>query len=61
MIKSIYKLLTSKEKFFLYFVLILLCLNSLLELLSMAIFYPLLKILIDNSYDISFLHNYLNK
>ena len=51
MIQSILKILNISEKKYLIFILILLCINSLLELFSLAIFYPILSLLFDENYN----------
>jgi len=56
MIKDIYKILNNGEKNFFYFVFILLCFNSFLELLTVAAFYPLLQFLFNNNYNFNFLN-----
>ena len=61
MIQTVYKLLNSGEKKYFKFILFLLCLNSIFELISLAIFYPLLSFLIDSTYDISIINNFLDK
>lgn len=60
MIQSILKLLNISEKKYLSFILILLCINSLLELFSLAIFYPILSLLFDENYDFTKLDSLLN-
>ncbi|OUU25566.1 MAG: hypothetical protein CBB97_09480 [Candidatus Endolissoclinum sp. TMED37] len=60
MIQSILKLLNISEKKYLSFILILLCINSLLELFSLAIFYPILSLLFDENYNFTKLDNLLN-
>jgi len=52
MIQGILKLLNTSEKKYFNFIFILLCLNSLLELLSLAILYPTLTLLFDKNYDL---------
>ncbi len=61
MIASIYKLLNSREKNYFKYIFILLCLNSLFELISLAIFYPLIKFLTDNAYGMATINSYLVK
>jgi len=56
MIKEIYKILRVNEKKYFYFIFLLLCLNSFFELLTLVVFYPLLQILFENSYN----YNYFN-
>jgi len=60
MIKSILRLLNNNEKKYLNFILILLCINSLLELISIAVFYPILTLLFDNNYDFTKIDNILD-
>jgi len=60
MIKSILRLLNNNEKKYLNFILILLCINSLLELISIAVFYPILTLLFDNNYDFKKIDNILD-
>ena len=52
MIQSILKLLNTSEKKYFNFIFVLLCLNSLFELISLAIFYPTLTLLFDENYDL---------
>jgi ATP-binding cassette, subfamily B, bacterial PglK len=61
MIASIYKLLNFREKYHFKYIFILLCINSLLELMSLAIFYPLIKFLTDGNYGMATINNYLIK
>ena len=61
MIKSIYKLLNSNEKKYFNYIFFLLCLNSIFELISLAVFYPLIKFLIDDTYGLTVINNYLLK
>ena len=56
MIKDIYKILNNTEKNFFYFVFILLCFNSLFELITVAAFYPLLQVLFNDNYNFNFLN-----
>lgn len=59
MITTIYKLLSINEKRYFYFIFFLLCLNSIFELISLAVFYPILVLLFDENYDFERLNNYL--
>jgi ABC-type bacteriocin/lantibiotic exporter with double-glycine peptidase domain len=61
MIKSIYALLNLKEKKIFYFLFVLVILNAVLELISLATFYPLLRILLDEHYNLNFINIYLDK
>jgi len=61
MIKDIYKILNNREKKLFYFVFLLLCLNSIFELITIAAFYPLLQILFENNYNFNFFNILLNQ
>ena len=59
MIQSIYKLLNLSEKNYFKYIFALLCLNSVFELLSLAVFYPLIKFLVDDTYSMATINSYL--
>jgi ABC-type multidrug transport system fused ATPase/permease subunit len=60
MIKSILRLLNDSEKKHFNYIFILLCINSIFELVSLAVFYPTLSILFDENYDFTKIDNLLN-
>ncbi len=60
MIKIILRLLTKKEKNYFNFIFLLLCINSIFELFSLAIFYPTLTLLFDEDYNFEKIDNFLN-
>ena len=59
MINNIYKILNSKEKIFFKYIFFLMMINSSLELISLAVFYPLVKFLTDNTYGMDVINAYL--
>ena len=60
MIKNIIKLLNAREKKYFNFIFILLCINSIFELLSIAILFPTLNLLFNENYDFTKIDSYLN-
>jgi ATP-binding cassette, subfamily B, bacterial PglK len=59
MINNIYKILNSKERMFFKYIFFLMVINSALELVSLAVFYPLIKFLTDNTYGMDAINTYL--
>jgi ABC-type bacteriocin/lantibiotic exporter with double-glycine peptidase domain len=59
MINNIYKILNSKERIFFKYIFFLMVINSALELISLAVFYPLVKFLTDNTYGMDAINAYL--
>ena len=61
MISTIIKILNSEEKYYFKYILILMFINSFFELVSLAVFYPLIKFLTNETYGLDFINSYLAK